>query len=77
MSDMDHISKRLKEMDQKSYQRAYEQASQLEKALQETECSRLIIDVGERIFELDILHVDVLNEVYDMLNNLKRLKDRT
>jgi hypothetical protein len=72
MSDMDHLSK----MDQESYQRAYEQASQLEKVLQYTGCSRLIIDVGEIILELDILHVDVLNEVFEMLNNLKQLKDR-
>ncbi len=78
MSDdnMDDILGEYKKVDKRAYSRAKEQASKLyEYLMAHDECRTLVIDVGEKIFELDVTHMDVLNELYIMLENLCHLGD--
>ncbi len=75
MDEMEELLNKVTEIDKKCYQTAKIQATKIEKYLVEhDECRTMIIDLGEQIFTLDIIHTDVLNEIYSMLENLKTLE---
>ncbi len=74
--DLDQVLKESKELDRKAYTLADTQAKKLYQYLMDHPgCTYIIIDVGERIFELDIWHTEVLNEIYTMLTNLTKLNE--
>lgn len=73
---MDEAMRNLSEIESDSYALAKKQAAAIyEYLVEHDECCVMILDVGETIFELNITHVDVLNELYCMLENLQHLAE--
>lgn len=71
---LDEVMEQCQSIDKEAYTIAAKQAELLEYAIASAEDMVLDIRVDDDHYMLDIMHIDIVNEVYTMLHNLKKLK---
>jgi hypothetical protein len=70
---LDDLFGECAEIDKEAYAYAAAQALHIEAAIVESDAPVIKIQIGMNWYDLPIIHMDVLNEVYTMLENLKKL----